>query len=114
MSRDDDAYLLDMLLAAPDGVRFATGLTYAQFNASRLQQYAILKAIEIVGGAAAHISAETKDSEPDVSWAETIGMRNRLVHGYFEVDLERVWDTVQNDLPKLIAQIEPSVPPDTD
>ena len=67
MPRNDDAYLLDMLLAARDGVRFATGLTFAQFQGSRLQQYAILKAIEIVGEAAAHISVDTKSSHPGSS-----------------------------------------------
>ena len=114
MLRNDDAYLLDMLLAARDGVRFATGLTFAQFQGSRLQQYAILKAIEIVGEAAAHISVDTKSSHPGVPWTEIIGMRNRLVHGYFEVDIERVWGTVQYDLPRLISHIEPLVPPETE
>ena len=52
MPRDEDAYLLDMLLAARDGVRFVEGLTFAQFEGSRLQQYAVLKAIEIIGEAA--------------------------------------------------------------
>ena len=91
MPRDEDAYLLDMLLAARDGVRFATGLTFAQFKESRLQQYAVLKSIEIIGEAAAHISAETKNTHADLPWTDIIGMRNRLVHGYFEVDIERVW-----------------------
>ncbi len=112
MPRDDDAYLLDMLLAARDGVRFASGLTFEQFEGSRLQQYAVLKAIEIIGEAAAHISLETKNSHPDIPWTEIIGMRNRLVHGYFEVDIERVWGTVQDDLPRLISKIGPLVPPE--
>ena len=114
MPRDEDAYLLDMLLAARDGVRFATGLTFAQFKESRLQQYAVLKSIEIIGEAAAHISAETKNTHADLPWTDIIGMRNRLVHGYFEVDIERVWRTVQDDLPRLISQIEPLVPPQTE
>ena len=103
-----------MLLAARDGVRFASELTFEQFESSRLQQYAVLKAIEIIGEAAAHISLETKNSHPDLPWTEIIGMRNRLVHGYFEVDIERVWGTVRNDLPRLISQIEPLVPPETE
>ena len=81
---------------------------------SRLQQYAVLKAIEIIGEAAAHISAETKRTHDDLPWADIIGMRNRLVHGYFDVDIERVWRTVQDDLPRLISQIGPLVPRDTE
>jgi len=112
MPREDDSYLLDMLLAARDAVGFAAGLTYAQFEVSRLHQNAILKAIEIIGEAAARISTETKHSHPDIPWLDIIGMRNRLVHAYFEVSLNRVWDTVQGDLPGLIAAIEPLVPPE--
>jgi uncharacterized protein with HEPN domain len=111
MPRDDAAYLLDMLLAAQDAVAFASELTYDQFAHSRLHQHAIIKAIEIIGEAAARIGAETKQAHPDIPWAEITGMRHRLVHGYFEVNLERVWDTVQEDIPDLIALIEPLVPP---
>ncbi len=112
MPRDDDAYLMDMLFAAQDGARFATGLTFSRFEKSRLHQYEILKAIEIIGEAAARISAETKKDHPDIPWSEIIGMRNRLVHGYFEVKLKRVWDTVQHALAALIVEIEPLVPLD--
>ena len=112
MPRDDDAYLMDMLLAAQDAARFATGLTFSQFEKSRLHQYAILKAIEVIGEAATRVSAETKKSQTDIPWSEIVGMRNRLVHGYFEVNLKRVWDTVQNDLATLIDQVEQIVPRD--
>jgi uncharacterized protein with HEPN domain len=110
MPRNDAAYLLEMLLAAQDAARFATGLTFSQFEKSRLHQYAILKAIEVIGEAAARVSAETKQNQPDVPWSEIVGMRNRLVHGYFEVNLQRVWDTVQNELATLIDQVEQIVP----
>lgn len=112
MPRNDSSYLLDMLLAARDAVGFARGLTYAQFGESRLHQNAILKAIEIVGEAAARITSETKQAHPDIAWPEIIGMRNRLVHGYFEVNLKRVWETVQDDLPRLIALIQAQIPPE--
>lgn len=110
MPRDDGAYLMDMLLAGQDAARFATELTFPQFEKSRLHQYAILKAIEVIGEAATRVSAETKKNQPDIPWSEIVGMRNRLVHGYFEVNLKRVWDTVQNDLATLIDQVEQIVP----
>ena len=73
---------------------------------------AILKAVEVVGEAASQVSPEGKEAHPEIPWAKIIGMRNRLVHGYFNVNLERVWETVQQDLPDLIALLEPLVPPE--
>ena len=110
--RHDDAYLLDMLLAAREAVKFAAGLTYPQFEQDRMHQLAILKSIEVIGEAASQVSTDTREAHPEIPWHEIIGMRNRLVHAYFAVNLIRVWDTVQNDLPTLIAQLEPLVPPE--
>ena len=59
------------------------------------------------------MSSTTKESLPDIPWREIVGMRNRLVHAYFEVDIGLVWQTVQEDLPPLIAQLERIVPPDS-
>jgi uncharacterized protein with HEPN domain len=106
----DDAFLLDMLISARDAVTFIDGLTVELFRASRMHQLAVLKALETVGEAAARLSEKTKAVHPDIAWREIIGMRNRLVHGYFEVDLEKVWDTVREDLPPLIASLETIVP----
>lgn len=110
--RRDPAFLLDMLLAARDAMRFVSGLSQRQFAESRLHQNAVIKAIEIVGEAAGRVSDETRASHPEIPWVEIVGMRNRLAHGYFEIDLVKVWDTVHQDLPRLIAAIEPLVPPE--
>ena len=107
----DGAYLLDMLLAAHDEVEFTGRITYSQFENSRLHQNAIFKALEIVGKAASRVSFGMRESQPDIPWREIIGMRNRLVHVYFDVDIGLVWRTVQEDLPALIAQLERIVPP---
>ena len=108
--RRDDAYLLDMLTAARDAVEFAASLTFMDFERSHLHQNAILKAIETVGEAAAQVSQETRQAHPEIPWREIVGMRNRLVHVYFDVDLFRVWETVQEDIPGLVAILEPLVP----
>jgi uncharacterized protein with HEPN domain len=110
--RDDAAYLLDMVIAARDAQSFVSGLSWEEFEQSRLHQNAVLKAIEIIGEAAGRISNEVKATHTEIPWPEIIGMRHRLVHGYFEVDVRKVWDTAQNDLPSLIALIEPLVPPE--
>ena len=88
--RRDDAWLLDMLLAARRAVRFAAPLTFSEFENDDLHQLAILKSVEIIGEAASRISEETKAKHPDIPWAEIIGMRNRLVHGYFATQLDIV------------------------
>ena len=101
-----------MLVADRDAVAFAERLSYAEFTRDRRSQLAILKAVEIVGEAAARLSLETREAHPDIPWREVTGMRNRLVHAYFDIDLQLVWGTVQSDLPELIAQLEPLVPPE--
>ena len=110
--RRDDAWLLDMLLAAREAVEFATPLTFPEFEDDHLRQLAILKSVEIIGEAASRVSEETKAKHPDIPWTQIIGMRNRLVHAYFAIQLDIVWKVVQNDLPPLIAQLEPLIPPE--
>ena len=112
MRRDEASYLLDMMVAARDAVAFAQGLSYAEFARDRRSQLAILKAVEIVGEAAARLSLETREGYPEIPWREVTGMRSRLVHACFDIDLQVVWDTVQGDLPGLIARLEPLVPPE--
>ena len=113
MRREDRSYLLDMLVAAREAVAFAEGLSYDEFAQDRRSQLAILKSVEIVGEAASRLSAETKERHPEIPWREIVGMRNRLVHAYFDIDLRLVWETVDSDLPVLVAQLEPLVPPDS-
>ena len=112
MPRDDSAYLLDMLLAARDAVSFTDSMAYHEFSRDRRTQLSVLKSVEIVGEAAAQVSETTKRAHPAIPWREIVGMRNRLVHVYFDIDLRLVWDTVRDDLPVLIDRLEPLVPPE--
>ena len=109
--RRDDAYLLDMLLAAREAREFTTDLTFETFQQDRMVQLAVLKAVEVIGEAASRVSTQGTETHPEIAWPKIIGMRNRLVHGYFSVNLSRVWETVQQDIPHLISQLEPLVPP---
>ena len=111
--RRDDAWLLDMLLAARDAVDFARGRTRDNLNSDRQLVLSLVKSIEIIGEAAAPISQETRENHPDIPWPKIIAMRNHLVHAYFEINLNRVWEVVQNDIPDLISLIVPLVPPET-
>lgn len=110
MPRSDAAYLLDMLVAARDARKFATGLTFAEFKQSRLHQNAILKSIEIIGEGCSKISEETKLAYPDIEWKKIAAIRNVVAHKYFEVDLKIIWNVVQNDILYLINHLEFIVP----
>lgn len=112
--RDDDAYLLDMLVAARKAAAFATELTYQRFARSELHQNAILKVLEVVGEAASRVSNDFKTAHPEIPWRQIVGFRNRIVHVYFEVDLGVVWRVVKDDLPLLISRLEILVPPGTE
>ena len=111
--RRDDAWLVDMLQAAREAVEFSNGLSFAEFEQNRMVQLAILKAMEIVGEAASHVGADAREAYSEIPWPEIVGMRNRLVHGYFNVNLKRVWETVQQDIPRLIFRLEQLAPPDS-
>ena len=106
----DDAYLLDILIAARKALKFLEGMTWEEFERSELHQNAVMRPLEIIGEAARRVSQQTRDAHPEIPWEQMIGIRNRLIHEYFRVNLATVWDTVQNDLPRLIALIEPLVP----
>lgn len=107
--REDSALLLDMLGAAQDAMSYATNLSLEGFRQNNLKQRAILYSVQIVGEAAAQLSNEFKQIHEEIPWPKIIGMRNQLVHGYFDIDLESAWLTVQNDLPTLVSQLEPLV-----
>lgn len=111
MSRDP-AYLLDMLISARDARRFIDDLSIQRFQESDLHQHAVAKAVELVGEAAARVSAETRAQHPEIPWHQIVGMRNRLVHDYVSLDLTVLWDVVHDHLPPLIAYLESVVPSD--
>ena len=71
---------------------------------------ALIKDIEIIGEAAYQISPATRESLPDVPWEDIIGMRHRLVHAYFDINLDILWQTVTDDLPPLSAELERVTP----
>ena len=110
--RRDEAYLLDILIAARKARSFVEGISRAEFGQSDLHQSAVIRALEIMGEAARQISDSTREVHPEIPWEQMSGMRNRLLHEYFRVNVQTVWDTVQNNVPDLIRLIEPLVPPD--
>ncbi len=108
----DEAYLLDMLIAAREARSFSAGLTWEAFQRSSLHQHAIAKALENIGEAARKISDAMKAAHPEIPWQDIVALRHRIAHDYFHLDLVRIWQIVQEDVPVLIQLLEPLVPPE--
>jgi len=109
----DDAYLLDILLAARKALQFTERVKWEEFRDSEILQNAVMHQIQIIGEAARSLSEAYRDSHPGMHWRGNIGMRNRLVHEYFRIVPARVWKVVVEELPELVAQLQPLVPPES-
>jgi uncharacterized protein with HEPN domain len=66
----------------------------------------LVRLLEVIGEAARGVSPEFRNSHPDLPWKNMVGMRDRLIHGYYDINLDVVWKTVTEDLPPLISQLE--------
>jgi uncharacterized protein with HEPN domain len=107
MSRRDDAVRLhDMLDAAQAAVRVLGDRSAEELEQTEVLALAVPHAVEIVGEAAGRVSRSFCEAHPEIPWSEVTGMRHRIVHDYFAVDYQRLWDTVRGDLPPLIAQLQ--------
>lgn len=100
-----------MLDAAREAMSFASGRSRIDLDGDRMLVLAVVKDVEIIGEAASRTTPALQQAHPEIPWAEIIAMLNRLTHAYFDVDLQVVWDTVTDDLPKLVALLEPVVNP---
>ena len=109
MSRDS-TYLLDIYKAAKLAIQYLNGKTKEEFFRDIQCQDAVIRRLEIIGEAAGRISESTTTKLPDLPWKKMISMRNIVIHEYDDVDLTIVWETVQFDLPNLIASLEPVIP----
>ena len=102
----DDALLYDVLESARPAVSYVQESSIDDFLANTQLQDAVVRRIEIIGEAARHISEQTKASFLNLPWHDMTDMRNFLIHQYGDVDPHVVWDTVELDLPLLIAELE--------
>jgi uncharacterized protein with HEPN domain len=106
MKPDDLTRLRHMLDAAAEAVSFLGDLDASDLAKNRLVCQAVVRSLEIVGEAAAQISPAYHNAHSEVAWPKIVGMRNRIVHAYFDIDYEVVEKTVKQDLPMLIKQLE--------
>lgn len=106
MRKDDVIRIKHMLDAACEARSFVFGKNRSDLDGNRQLTLALVKDIEVIGEAASKVSQETRDKYAAIPWLDIINMRNRLIHAYFDIDLEIVWDTATKDIPPLIAELE--------
>lgn len=109
-------YLGHIRQASADACSFVDGMSKAEFLADKRTQSAAVMNLVVIGEAATKVMDQYPDfsaRHPDVPWRSMCGMRNRIAHGYFEINLDVVWDTVQSALPELLERL-PAAATDTD
>ncbi len=110
---DDKDRLRHMVDAARKANDFIKGRQRSELDENEMLTLALLRLIEVIGEAANNISPEFRDQHPAIQWQPIIAVRNRLIHGYADVDLDIVWNIVTEDLPRLVSELEELVPPET-
>jgi len=101
----DRLRLLDMRDAAEKARRIATGRTRADLDSDEILDLALVKAVEIIGEAARHVSEETRALAPEIDWGKIVGMRNNLVHAYWKINYDELWNVITYRLPPLINEL---------
>ncbi|RDE14688.1 MAG: hypothetical protein C4K48_05660 [Candidatus Thorarchaeota archaeon] len=106
MLKDDKVRIQHMLDAVLEVIEFTHNKVRSDLDNDRKLKHALVRLLEIIGEAAVGMSENIMNKHPDIPWKEMIGMRNRLIHGYFDVDLDIVWQTVTEDIPPLKTLLE--------
>ena len=110
----DTAALLDILDSAKLILRYVDGRSRADLLDDVGLQDQVARRFEIIGEAAGRLSEETRGRLDDIPWRSLVGLRNILIHDYGEVDYAKLWDIIETDLRRLVAEVEPLVPPPSD
>lgn len=99
-------YLRDMHENANRAIQFAKGMSYETFSKDDKTIYAVIRAVEIIGEATRNIPQEIRTKYPEIPWRDASDMRNKLVHRYFGINLEVIWQTLNEDLPMLAIALQ--------
>jgi uncharacterized protein with HEPN domain len=103
--KKDKAYLKDILDAISDIEAFIANINEGEFYKNKEKKYAVVRALEIIGEAAKNLSKELRSKHKEIPFKEIVGMRDKLIHWYFGIKWELVWETVKNKIPELKNQL---------
>ena len=106
MLKADIIRLRHMVDATNQALTFVAEKSRSELETDQLLTLALVKLIEIFGEAASKITRDAKSQSQEIPWADIIAMRNRLIHGYFDVNLDIIWRTVNEEMPPIARQIE--------
>jgi uncharacterized protein with HEPN domain len=106
MHAEDQVRLRHMEEAAEAVLAFVAGRQRVDLDADRMLLFALVRAIEIIGEAASKVSDEVRVAYPEIPWKPIIGMRNRLIHAYFEIDADILWVAATLEIPALLARLQ--------
>ena len=104
--RDPVVALRHMLGHAREAHSLVEGRSREELEADRLLSLSLTRLVEVTGEAATRVPSQVRDRHPQVRWAQIIAMRNRLIHGYDVLDLDVLWQTVTDDVPRLVTDLE--------
>jgi uncharacterized protein with HEPN domain len=110
MQRDDSIYVRHILDATLKVLHFTSNRNREDLEKDEMMAISIVHLLEIIGEAANLVSDDYQKQHPHIPWRKMIGLRNRLIHGYFDINLDIVWDTVLKDLPPLVTDLEKIIP----
>ena len=109
MPNSDLPYLQHMLDAVEKLQRYLEGVDWDGFEGDEILQDAVIRQLEILGEAASRVSDKTRSSVSGIPWPKVIGTRHRLIHGYLSVDVEVVWHTASQHVPRLRSHLETAI-----
>lgn len=102
MQRDDQVRLAHMIEAAEAATRFAAGCGRGDLDSNEMLRFAIVRAVEVIGEAAARVTPTAQEETKAIPWREIIAMRNRLVHAYYDINTDILWRTVTEEIPAIL------------
>lgn len=106
MRVEDRIRIRHMIDATESALRFVKARSRADLDRDEMLTFALVRAIEVIGEAASKVTVKGRAELPGVPWAAVTGMRNRLIHAYFDINLDILWATVEQALPKLLGQLK--------
>lgn len=106
MKRNFSVYVEDIIDAMNKAEMFVAGMTYGQFEADLKTHFAVVRAIEIIGEATKRLPSTIRDQYPHIPWKDMAGMRDVIIHGYDNVNLQIVWGVIKRDIPRIKPQIQ--------